>query len=75
MKIRVSTLVNIILSIVLVVSITANFIGAVDYDPWLDVTNDGYGGMNDVVSVLRATVHKVSTRKIIEAVFLAASPK
>lgn len=50
MKIRVSTLVNIMLSVVLVVSIAANLTGAVDYDPWLDVTDDGYGGIDDIVS-------------------------
>jgi hypothetical protein len=38
------------LSIVLVVSIAANLTGAVDYDPWLDVTDDGYGGIDDIVS-------------------------
>ena len=50
MKIRVSTLVNLMLSAVLVVSIAANLTGAVDYDPWHDVTDDGYGGIDDIVS-------------------------
>ena len=49
MRFRVSTLVNIMLGIVLVVSIASNLTGAVDYDPWLDVTDDGYGGVDDIV--------------------------
>ncbi len=50
MKIRASTLVNVFLGVALVVSIVANFTGAVDYDPWLDVNDDGYGGIDDIVS-------------------------
>ncbi len=50
MKFRVSTIVNIMLSMVLMVSIVANLTGAVDYNPWLDVTDDGYGGIDDIVS-------------------------
>jgi hypothetical protein len=32
------------------VSIVANLTGAVDYDPWLDVNDDGYGGIDDIVT-------------------------
>ncbi len=50
MKIKISALVNFLLGVVLVVSIAANLTGAVNYDPWLDVTDDGYGGIDDIVS-------------------------
>ncbi len=49
MQIRVYPLVNVLLGFILVVSVAAGLTGAVDYDPWLDVTDDGYGGIDDIV--------------------------
>ncbi|UCH31334.1 MAG: hypothetical protein JSV05_07505 [Candidatus Bathyarchaeota archaeon] len=51
MKIRISSMVNIILGVILVVSIASLSTSAVDYDPLLDVTVDGYGGIDDIVIV------------------------
>lgn len=49
---------NIILSIVLVVSIAANFTGAVDYNPRLDATDDCYCRIDDIESVSLAASPK-----------------
>ncbi|UCH31072.1 MAG: hypothetical protein JSV05_06065 [Candidatus Bathyarchaeota archaeon] len=50
MKIRIPSIVNVILGVILVVSIASLSTSAVDYDPWLDVTDDGYGGIDDIVA-------------------------
>jgi hypothetical protein len=51
MKIRISSIVHLILGVILVVSIASLSTSAVDYDPLLDVTGDGYGGIDDIVMV------------------------
>ncbi|UCH31514.1 MAG: hypothetical protein JSV05_08485, partial [Candidatus Bathyarchaeota archaeon] len=51
MKISFITWLNVLLTFLLFVSI---FFGVStsqpSYDPWLDVTDDGYGGIDDIVS-------------------------
>jgi hypothetical protein len=52
MKINTSIIVNTILALIILSSIL--FVGLTSsqpsYDPWLDVTDDGYGGIDDIVS-------------------------
>ena len=54
MKIKPLTLINVILATVLLSSIVFSRVtttSSVDYDPWLDVNDDGFGGIDDIVAV------------------------
>ena len=49
MKLSVYVLFNSCLTLILVISLLGMTTNAV-YDPWLDVNDDGYGGIDDIVS-------------------------
>ena len=53
MRISSGTLLNVFLAITLLTSLffVGASIGLGVYDPWLDVTEDGYGGIDDIVMV------------------------
>ncbi|UCH32613.1 MAG: hypothetical protein JSV05_04350 [Candidatus Bathyarchaeota archaeon] len=50
MKISASTLVNGILTAIIISSTFFIALSTGEYDPWLDVTDDGYGGIDDIVA-------------------------
>ena len=50
MKISASLICNVILSAI-ILSSTFVALSTSQYDPWLDINEDGYGGIDDIVTV------------------------